>query len=490
MGQYPWHSLLTIENKSSTPVSLQIVNAVIKEIQVGRMKPGTKLPGILAAAQLFKVNKKTIEKAYSELSLQQWVSILPKVGTFISHNLPVIKNKSLKNSRQLVIPNTPHYALEEHDITRFSDVTDRNAIIFNDGFPDNRLIDHALINRTYRSILKLKSYRKLLSYTSSMGDVVLREVLTNYLNKTRGIPCSMENIMITRGSQMALYLSMHLLLRKGDVAIVSDPNYFFADETLKYLKVIIKKVSVDKNGIVVDEIEALCKREQVRLVYVTPHHHHPTTVTLSAARRMQLLELAEKYHFAIIEDDYDFDFHYSHAPILPLASVDSKGSVIYIGSFSKTISPSFRIGYMVAPQKTLQQAANLRKIIDFQGDTILERTMSQLIDQGDIQAMVRKSLKEYRKRRDFLCEALKLQLGQFFSFDKPNGGMALWGKFSKNICLRKLSATAKMNNIIISDGTPYGMDNHLRLGFASLEPDEMTTAVSVLEDILLKQENK
>ena len=487
MGQYPWHGLLTIENESSIPVSLQIANAIIKEIHTGHMQPGTKLPGVLDAAQIFKVNKKTIEKAYSELSSQQWVNILPKIGTFISDSLPAMKYQSLKNSSQVVISTDPNYSLEEHHIDRFSEITNGNEIIFNDGLPDNRLIDHALINRTYRSILKLKSYRKLLSYTTSLGDEVLREVLAKYLNGTRGIPCRTENIMITRGSQMALYLSMSLLLRKEDVAIVSDPNYFFADETLKYLNADIKKVKVDKNGIVVDEIEALCNKGKVRLVYVTPHHHHPTTVTLSADRRMHLLELAERYRFAIIEDDYDFDFHYKHNPILPLVSVNSNGSVIYIGSFSKTISPSFRIGYMVAPKKIIRQAADLRKIIDFQGDTILERTIAQLIDQGALQRMVRKSLKEYRKRRDFLCDNLKLELGQFFSFDKPSGGMAIWGKFSNDVCLKNLSSTARENNIVISDGTPYRSDNCLRLGFASLEPAEMTNAVLILKDILLKQ---
>ena len=485
MGQYPWHSLLRIEEKSATPVYLQIANAIIKEIQVGRMKPGTKLPGVLVTGNILKVNKKTIEKVYSELSLQRWITVTPKVGSFVSEDLPDIDNKVLQSPGGPGIAEKPHFNLQKKGLFQLPVLQRGNEIVFNDGFPDSRLIDHALVSRTYRSIINLKSYRSLLSYSCSYGDGVLREVLAKYLNETRGIRCRAENVMITRGSQMALYISMMLLLGKGDVSVVSDPNYFFADQTLSYLQSEIHKVTVDNNGINVDEVEALCKKRSVRLVYLTPHHHHPTTVTLSAARRMQLLRLAEKYRFAIIEDDYDFDFHYCHHPILPLASVDTKGSVIYIGSFSKTVSPAFRIGYMVAPGKFIDEAASLRKIIDFQGDTILERTMAQLIDQGELQRMIRKSLKEYGKRRDYLSDLLANELPGLVTFDKPGGGMAIWATFAQSVKLDKLSETAKKQNVSISDGRPYGNNNSLRLGFASLNPSEMDEGIMVLRNLLI-----
>ncbi len=485
MGQYPWHSLLTIEEKSATPVYLQIANAIIKEIQVGRMKPGTKLPGVLVTSDLLKVNKKTVEKAYSELSLQRWINVTPKVGAFVSKDLPDRENRALQSPAAFNIAEKPHFDLEGQGIFQLPPLQRGNDIVFNDGFPDGRLIDHALVSRTYRSIVNLKSYRPLLSYTDPYGDGVLREVLANYLHETRGIKCSAENVMITRGSQMALYISMMLLLKRGDVSVVSDPNYLFADETLSYLQSKIHKVAVDKNGINIDEIEEVCKSDGVRLVYVTPHHHHPTTVTLSAARRMQLLKLAEKYRFAIIEDDYDFDFHYCHNPILPLASVDTEGSVIYIGSFSKTVSPAFRIGYMVAPKKFIDEAASLRKIIDFQGDAILERTIAQLINQGELQRMIRKSLKEYGKRRDYMNDLLTKELAGALKFDKPRGGMAIWATLTEGLRLDELSKAARKQNVSISDGRAYGNKNAFRLGFASLEPWEIGEGIRVLRDILM-----
>ena len=484
MGQYPWHSLLTIEEKSATPVYLQIANAIIKEIQVGRMRPGTKLPGVLVTGDILNVNKKTVEKAYSELSLQRWITVIPKVGAFVSEDLPSMENRALKSLGAFGIAEKPHFNLPVQGMFRLPPSQRGNDIVFNDGFPDGRLIDHALVSRTYRSIINLKSYRSLLSYTSSYGDGVLREVLARYLNETRGIKCNVENVMITRGSQMALYVSMMLLLKRGDVSVVSTPNYLFADETLKYLQSKILRVSVDKNGISVDEIEELCEKQSVRLIYVTPHHHHPTTVTLSASRRMQLLKLAEKYCFAIIEDDYDFDFHYCHNPILPLASVDTKGSVIYIGSFSKTVSPAFRIGYMVAPKKFIDEAASLRKIIDFQGDAILERTIAQLIDQGELQRMIRKSLKEYGKRRDYMNDLLTNELSEAITFDKPSGGMAIWATLTQGLRLDELSEAAKKQDVSISDGRAYGSTNSLRLGFASLNPSEMDEGIGILRDLM------
>ena len=141
---------------------------------------------------------------------------------------------------------------------------------------------------------------------------------------------------------------------------------------------------VDENGLDTVRIEAICKKQQIKAVYVTSHHHHPTTVTLSAERRIHLLNLAQKYRFAIIEDDYDYDFNYNHSPILPLASHDTNGNVIYIGSVCKTVAPVFRIGYLIASKEFVNEAANLRRIVDRQGDALLELTFADFIKNGDL----------------------------------------------------------------------------------------------------------
>ena len=149
---------------------------------------------------------------------------------------------------------------------------------------------------------------------------------------------------------MGIYLASQLLFNKKDTVVVGNTNYLTANYTFEEAGATITHIPVDDQGIDTNAMEALCMKTKVKAIYVTSHHHHPTTVTLSAERRMHLLQLAKQYGFAIIEDDYDYDFHYSNAPILPLASNDNYGNVIYIGGFTKIIAPAMRIGYLIAPK--------------------------------------------------------------------------------------------------------------------------------------------
>ncbi|WP_052732303.1 aminotransferase class I/II-fold pyridoxal phosphate-dependent enzyme [Hymenobacter terrenus] len=145
---------------------------------------------------------------------------------------------------------------------------------------------------------------------------------------------------------------------------MSERCYCAADHAFAQRGAQLRRVGVDAHGLRVDEVEALCQQQPIRLLYLTPHHHYPTTVTLSAERRVRLLQLAERYDFIIMEDDYDFDFHYDGSPILPLASANRAGRVLYLGSLSKVLAPGFRVGYIVAPADIIAELAHLRVLID------------------------------------------------------------------------------------------------------------------------------
>ncbi len=140
---------------------------------------------------------------------------------------------------------------------------------------------------------------------------------------------------------MGIYLSARLLLGEGGIMVVGETNYRSANKVFTEAGGKLERIRVDECGIVTDDVEKICRSRKISGVYVTSHHHHPTTVTLSANRRMHLLELSKKYGFAIVEDDYDYDFHYSNAPILPLASSDTGGNVIYIGALCKIVAPPY-----------------------------------------------------------------------------------------------------------------------------------------------------
>ena len=285
---------------------------------------------------------------------------------------------------------------------------------------------------------------------------------------------------------MGLYLTANLLLTKGDHVIVGEPGYFTATLTLERAGGVIIRVKVDESGIDVDAIEAICRKRKIRLVYVIPHHHLPTTVTLTPERRMRLLNLAAKYKFAIIEDDYDYDFHYDSSPMLPMASLDTHGNVIYIGTLTKTLVPAIRIGFVVAPRNFIEEVTQMRRSIEFQGDTLMEISIAELYKNGVIANHIKKSVRIYRERRDNFCSLLQSKLGDRVSFRVPEGGMCVWVKFNEGK-LPGVAAAAYQKGLTMSDGSSYNDKanyNSTRMGFSSLNLNEQEKAVEIIRSVV------
>jgi GntR family transcriptional regulator / MocR family aminotransferase len=243
-------------------------------------------------------------------------------------------------------------------------------------------------------------------------------------------------------------------------------------------------VKVDEYGIDVDAIEKICKRKKIKALYITSHHHYPTTVTLIASRRIKLLSLAEQFGFIIIEDDYDYDFHYLSSPILPLISADTKGMVVYIGTLSKTIGPAIRTGYIVAPSNLILELCRIRQLIDTQGDPIMEIALAEMFMEGNIKRHMKKAQNEYHRRRDFLCSSLQQKLSDVIEFKVPDGGLAIWAKFHKSVPLPPLTEKLKSQGLILSNGlihnnTPASL-NSTRMGFAWINEQETENAVNLV----------
>jgi GntR family transcriptional regulator/MocR family aminotransferase len=315
----------------------------------------------------------------------------------------------------------------------------------------------------------------------------LRQTLADFLCDTRGLSITADNILITKGAQMGIFIASSVLINPNDNVIVGVPGYNMANITFQQLGANLNYVSVDSAGIDINAIEKLCKKKKIRMVYVIPHHHNPTTVTLSPERRMHLLRLAAKYRFAIIEDDYDYDFHYSSKPIMPMASHDSKGNVIYIGTLTKTFAPAVRFGFIVAPREFIQTVTHFRKNVDTQGDSLMENAIAELYKDGTIVRHIKKSVKLYKERRDHFCDWLQKELSDHISFKVPDGGMSVWTHFL-NHDLKKIASNAFNRGLIIKDGTDYDTGkqkfNAVRLGFASLNFKEQIQAVKILKEVM------
>jgi GntR family transcriptional regulator/MocR family aminotransferase len=287
-------------------------------------------------------------------------------------------------------------------------------------------------------------------------------------------------VLVTRGSQMALDLVARALIAPGDVVAVEAFGYRPAWTALRAAGARLVPIAVDGDGLRVDELAALATRERVRAVYVTPHHQYPTTVTLAPGRRLQLLDLARHHRLAIIEDDYDFEFHYEGRPVLPLASADASGQVVYVGTLSKLLAPGLRLGFVVAPPALVERLAQLRRAIDRQGDHAVESAVAELIEEGELARHARRARLAYHARRDALVEALAAQpaLAEGLEIVVPSGGMALWARAATDV--DAWAARALEQRVAITTARRYAFDGRarpwVRLGFAALDERELREA--------------
>jgi GntR family transcriptional regulator/MocR family aminotransferase len=283
---------------------------------------------------------------------------------------------------------------------------------------------------------------------------------------------------------MSIYIVSEILLSAGDVVLVGELSYFSVNMIFQKAGVKIQPISIDEEGINVEEVKEACKKQKIRMLYLTPHHHYPTTVTLSAKRRLELLNLANEYGFIILEDDYDYDFHYDKSPILPLASADTNGMVIYIGSFGKSLVPGFRTGFIVAPENLMIEMRKYLGIIDRQGDVLMEHVLGEMIAEGEINRYLKKSLKIYQERRDYFVSLLEQNLGEYIDFQKPSGGLAVWMRWKIPVNLMQLSRNCAQNNLFIPKTLLYQNKNltAMRLGFGNLNLTEMDKSIEILSE--------
>ncbi len=480
----PFQTIIALNRSCRVPLCQQIANAVIIHIRKGVLQPGTRLPGTRSLSVALDVHRKTVVAAFDELLAQGWIESLPARGTFVSRELPEGRPDPLGGGTPAAPAVGTGYSLHRQPHLQVPVYVGRGELSFTDGTPDERLAPVEALGRNYRSILQRGTVRSLLTYGDPRGNPWLRAELSAYLNQTRGLQTGADNILITRGSQMAIYLTTQVLVRPGDVVVVGETNYWVADAGFTQAGARLVRVPVDEHGVVVEAIEEVCRRGPVRAVYLTPHHHHPTTVTLRADRRIRLLQLAETYRFAVIEDDYDYDFRYQGSPILPLASADTGGMVVYIGSLSKALAPAIRVGYVAGPVELIEELGRLRRIIDRQGDPVLEQAVAELFREGEISRHLKKALKAYHQRRDLCCALLREKLGHAVQFRVPDGGMALWARFDPAVSLTAVAEKARRKGLYLSDGRIYDPGgrglNATRLGFAALQPGETERAIEVL----------
>jgi GntR family transcriptional regulator/MocR family aminotransferase len=352
------------------------------------------------------------------------------------------------------------------------------------GVADVRLLPATLLARAYRRVLGSHAASSLLGYGDPRGDEHLREAIATMAREARAIRATHENVLVTRGSQMALSLIARAVVPEGGTIAVEGIGYRPAWATFARSGARVVPAPVDAHGVVVDAVAKLAETG-LSALYLTPHHQYPTTVTLSPGRRGALLELAKKKRFAIVEDDYDHELHYEGRPVLPLASADMHGSVVYIGTLSKVLAPGLRLGYVVAPSSLIERLASDRALVDRQGDHVLERAAAELLEDGTIARHVRKARRVYASRRDLLAEELERAFGGLVEVARPSGGMSLWVKVDAPPAeVARWEERAPARGVSFASGRRFTFDGRAipfaRFGFALLDERELRAAVSRL----------
>jgi GntR family transcriptional regulator/MocR family aminotransferase len=467
---------LEVDLSGHAPPSLRIARALVAAIRRGRLRPGDRLPGSRRLARDLGAHRNTVLRALSELIAQGWIETSPARGTYVAHALPLERTAKLPPRGSVRSGFDLRDAPEAFRPPRLAPGT----LDISHGSPDIRLAPVRALGRAYRRVMA-RSGRRLLGYGDPEGHPALREALAAMLRGTRGLAAGADELLITRGSQMALALVARTLLAPGDVVAVESPGYRPAWEAFRAAGARTIPIRVDDDGLDVDALASLARRTRVRAVYVTPHHQYPTTVMLKAARRLALLALAKERRIAILEDDYDHEFHYDGRPVLPLAHGDTSGSVIYIGTLSKVLAPALRIGYVVAPPPLLERIAAHRSLLDLQGDLPTEAAVAELLEEGEVERHIARARRIYAGRRDILAASLRSAFGDRAAFHVPPGGMALWVRFGMKTDMERWARRALDRGVSFYTGRRYAFDRRpkpfARFSFAWLNERELPEAI-------------
>lgn len=473
----PWKLVLSgVQAARSMPLYLQIVHALIHEIERGRLRSGHFLPSSRELAESLNVNRKTVVLAYEDLIAQGWLTSSGTRGTVVADSLPTARpRKGVKIARSA----SPQDAFPEY---RFNAPPARPLALaagqllkLDEGSPDGRLFPVEELGRAYRSSLQRASRENRLLYRDPRGSPVLREKVAAMLESERGLAVTAENICITRGSQNGIFIAARTLISPGDTILVETLTYEAAVAAFASCGARIVSVRLDDEGVDVADVEQQCRQHSVKAIFLTPHHQFPTTVSLRPQRRLRLLELSRQFGFAIIEDDYDHEFHFESQPLLPMASY-APSRVIYVGSLSKLLLPALRIGYIAAPKPFIDAAAHTVALTDAMGNTVTEDAVADLIESGEVRRHARKVFQIYATRRLAFGKALTDTLGDIVQFRVPDGGLAFWLTFPKVADLDRIERHLPSLGVKVADSRSFATTRTaprgLRVGFASLREDE------------------
>jgi GntR family transcriptional regulator/MocR family aminotransferase len=323
-----------------------------------------------------------------------------------------------------------------------------------------------------------------LEYGERSGYAPLREGIVHIL-ASQGLQTNSESILITAGSQQAIFLVSQVLLKPNDIILVENPTYSVAIDLFRALGFQIIGIPMDSQGMQVEKLEKLLQQHHPKLIYTIPNFHNPTGTCLSSPRRRELILLAEKYNVPILEDDFVGDLRYEGHAQPSLKALDQNGQVIYVGTFSKMLMPGLRVGFIVADGPVYDSLLNFKRLSDLATSTLIQRALDAYVTVGRYQTYLHRSSQTFRKRRDVMVEAIKKYLPSKVLFDIPSGGLFIWLKLPDAMSAEKLLPLVCKEGVSFVPGNYFFIDNTdgkewLRLNFASQPVEDIEEGIKRL----------
>jgi len=360
--------------------------------------------------------------------------------------------------------------MESSMIREILKVTESPDIIsFAGGLPAPELFPLKEIRDAFYHVLD-SGDPSVLQYSTTEGYLPLREYIASKMRE-KNTDAGPDNILVTNGSQQALDLLAKLFINPGDVIIVEKPSYLGALQTFRSYQARFVVVPSDHEGIDVAALEMAIKENRPKLIYLTPTFKNPTGETMSLARRQAVTGLLEKYGVTLIEDDPYGELRYAGQTLPPLKSFDQSGWVIYLSTFSKTIAPGLRLGWIVASQDMIRKLVLAKQGTDLHTGTLVQRAVQRYLDKSDVSGHIRSIREEYGRRRNVMLEEMKGNFPEVVSWTKPEGGMFLWVVLPEHIDTVQLLGKAIEENVAYVPGTPFYTDkgglNTMRLNYSN-----------------------
>lgn len=488
---------IMLEDKNGgAPLYRQIYKAIRKAILSGEFPARMRLPATRFLAEQLGVSRITVVNAYEQLFAEGYLEGKTGAGTFVAAQLPddllqIGKRKNIppvQTKNHLPLRLSPFgERLKAKDAASIRTQMQANFQPFQNGLTAVDEFPFEIWSRIAAPFHRNPPL-PVLGYGDPQGFRPLREAIAAHLKSARGVVCTSEQVIITSGAQQALDLTTRIFLAENDSVLIEDPCYQEVKNTFAAAGARLNFVSVDDDGLNVAEIPKLA--EKPKLVYVTPSHQYPLGITMSLPRRLALIEWARAANAWIIEDDYNSEFRYSGRPLASLQGLDAAGRVIYVGTFSKTIFPSLRIGCAVVPPELIDVFSSARALNDVHSSLIDQAILTEFIAEGHFARHIRRMRKLYEHRQKILIEECEKNLKGLLQVKKADAGMHLVGWLPEGISDKLISEKAAEKGLKLAPISAYFNKKLPRggliLGYTAFDEKQIKEGVIKLKKILFE----